>query len=277
VLKDAKDIKAILTNPNLCGYPSDQVKLLVDHEATADGIRSSLRWLADKVGPEDTAVFFFSGHGGRLDSGPMAGNYLLPFDVNPQDLQGSAIGSEELTALLREIKAERLIVLFDCCYSGGAGETKSPVAGLSAFKSGFDERYYERLGQGKGRVIIASSRSDEVSVVLKDMQNSLFTHYLLRALAGECSTEGDGLIGVLDVFKFVSKKVTERYSLQHPVCKAEIETNFPLSLYLGGQKSLKSETQPFSGPVSVTHNVSVQGDNIAQGATIGIFNIQKQR
>ena len=276
VLKDAKDIKAILTNPYLCGYPSDQVKLLIDNRAVAEEIRNNLRWLADEVGPNDTAIFFFSGHGGRIDGGPMAGNYLLPFDVNSQDLQGSAIGSEEFTALLREIKAERLLVLFDCCYSGGTGETKSPVDDLPAFKAGLDEKYYERLGKGKGRVIIASSRSDEVSLVLPEMQNSLFTHYLLKALSGEAKTQGDGLVRIFDVFDFVSDKVKEHQVQQHPVCKAEIETNFPLSLYLGGQKSLKSETLSLENPVTETHTTHVGRDSVAYRATIGTLTINNR-
>ncbi len=49
------------------------------------------------------------------------------------------------------------------------------------------------LAQGKGRVVIASSRPDELSWVLPGMRNSLFTHYILEVLRGEGKRLGMGL------------------------------------------------------------------------------------
>ena len=63
VLDDARDLRALLTDPAACGYPPTQVAQLLDAEATGDGIRAGLADLAARSGPEDTAVVFFSGHG----------------------------------------------------------------------------------------------------------------------------------------------------------------------------------------------------------------------
>jgi len=54
---------------------------------------------------------------------------------------------------------------------------------------------------------MASSRSDEVSLVLAGMDNSLFTYYLLEALQGKAYTRDDGLIRVFDVFDYISEAV----------------------------------------------------------------------
>ena len=237
VLNDARDIANLLQSDEFCGYPPANIEVLLDDQATADGIRKGLRRLIQTTGPDDTAVFFFSGHGGMKEIGPDAGTFLIPFDCNPGRLRETAIESEELTTLLKEVRAQRLVVLLDACHSAGAGELKA-LDPLPDIKAGFDEKTFDRLAQGVGRIIIASSRSSEVSLILPNMQNSLFTHFLLEALKGSAPTHGDGLVRVFDVFHYVSENVPARAAGQHPIFKAhEMENNFPLALFLGGRKT----------------------------------------
>ena len=62
-------------------------------------------------------------------------------------------------------------------------------------KAGLDLKTYGVLAEGKGRVLLASSRANEVSLILPGKKNSLFTHYLLDALkgaAGPRATAGSG-------------------------------------------------------------------------------------
>jgi hypothetical protein len=237
ILNDAHDVYGLLCSPDHCGYLEEHVRVLLDGEATADGIRAGLQWLGESAGPGATAFVFYSGHGGRVIEGPQAGNYLIPYDCDPVDLNGSAISGQELTELLRSIQAQRLLVVFDACYAGGTGETKRVDLAAGVFKAGLEDSYYERLTQGTGRVIMASSRSDEESLVLSGMDNSLFTHFLLKALRGNARTRGDGLIRVFDVFDYVSEEVPAR-GRQHPIFKAtDLENNFPIALYRGGKQA----------------------------------------
>jgi hypothetical protein len=67
------------------------------------------------------------------------------------------------------------------------------------------------------------------------MKNSLFTHYLLESIRGKARTRGDGLIRVFDMFDYVSEKVPT-HKEQHPIFKAsDLENNFPIALFLGGE------------------------------------------
>jgi metacaspase-1 len=235
VLKDAEDTQRLLISPSRCGYQADHVRLLLDNQATGEQIRKGFAWLAQEAHAKATALVFFSGHGGRLKTETQTYNYLLPYEADRSDISGTAISGEELTGLLRPIKAQRLLVFFDCCYAGGTGETKGPDGEEAEFKSGIDETYYDKLSSGTGRVIIASSRSDEESLILHGMENSLFTHYLLKALEGECRTRDDGLIRVFDLFDYISERVPARGD-QHPIFKSsEMEDNFPVVLYLAGK------------------------------------------
>ena len=226
-----------MTDESRCGYPSEQVKALTDQQATVDNIRDGLRWLVTSTQPGDTAIFFFSGHGGQIASGPSTGNFLLPFDAAPDNFDETAIEGRELSNLLSAIKSDRLLVIIDACHAGGLGEIKAIPDQLYDFKSGFDTSYYDQLATGKGRIIIASSQSGERSWITDGMRNSLFTHYVLEALRGQAQTYQDGFIGILDLFNFVSDKVTEHLdSKQNPLLKGQVNQNFPIALYLGGQK-----------------------------------------
>ena len=91
VLNDARDIANLLQSDEFCGYPPANIEVLLDDQATADGIRKGLRRLIQTTGPDDTAVFFFSGHGGMKEIGPDAGTFLIPFDCNPGRLRETAI------------------------------------------------------------------------------------------------------------------------------------------------------------------------------------------
>ena len=62
-----------------------------------------------------------------MEAGPERGTYLLPYDCDPSRLGATAIESEELTSLLGNIRAVRLVVILDACHSAGAGELKAPI------------------------------------------------------------------------------------------------------------------------------------------------------
>ncbi len=225
ILNDARDLAALLTDPTRCGYQVEQVKLLIDAAATADNIRAALKDLAVRTGPEDTAIVFFSGHGGQVAGEEVTHQYLVPYDGVAANLPKTALVDEEVTQLLNDIRAGRLLVLFDSCHSGGAGDVKA-----DSIERGLSEDYYARLAQGAGRVVIASSRLDQLSWTLPGMRNSLFTHYLLEALHGGARTLGDGFVRVFDVFRHISRQVPTK-ARQHPIFKAAaMQDDFPIAL-----------------------------------------------
>jgi hypothetical protein len=238
VLKDAQDIHNLLVSPNYCGYLADNVQLLLDSQATQTNLRQALGTLAQNSNAESSVLLYISSHGGQVEFGPHAGEYLLPVDADctsGTSLAQTAIAGSDFTDALRAISARKLVVLFDCCHAGGIGQPKD--ANAPVLKGGLSDNYYDRLKQGTGRAILASSRSTESSYVLPDASNSLFTQHLLAGLQGGIASD-DGLIRIFDLFEYVQPKVTSEQPNQHPIFKAELEENFPLALYLGGQKGV---------------------------------------
>lgn len=249
VINDAEDIYNLLTNPNICGYPEENVKTLLNREASHEGILKALSYFANTCNSNSTIFIYISSHGGRIETGPNIGEYLLPVDTILQSentLAQTAISGDIFTNALKAIPAKKMVVIFDCCHSAGIGEPKE-LSG-TVIKSGLTENYYESLKYGHGRVIIASSRSDELSWIMPNASNSLFTQHLLSGLKGGALGVG-GVIRILDLFSYVQPLVKADKPEQHPVLKAEIEDNFPVALYLGGKEpSILSDASSNSSP-----------------------------
>lgn len=208
---DARDIAEVLRGT---ATPT-HVKLLVNAEATKEGIARQLGWLAGAAGPNDTAVVFFSGHGGRPATQEDGDPYFCPVEASPEGDKQTCITGSELTLALRAIMSERLVVLLDSCYSGGVGQPRHHGTNLSA---GLTERDVSALIEGSGRMIMAASRPDELAWEVDGMGNGVFTHYLLRGLRGEAARE-DGTVWTSDLFGYVSRHV-RRHRRQHPYQKA---------------------------------------------------------
>ena len=239
VLADASDVVETLIDPNLCAYPPEQVRLLADGEATLACLRDELAALALRADPDSTVFIYFSSHGGRIESGPGQGEYLLPFDVTldpgvapPQIKADTALSGVEFGQALDRIQARKLLVVFDCCHAGGLGATKDATA--PDIRAGLSEDYYGRLAAGRGRVVLASCRGSEFSYVMPGASNSLFTGHLLSGLRGHAPAPG-GFIRIFDLFGYLQPKVVADQSSQHPIFRAEVEDNFPVALSVGGK------------------------------------------
>ena len=238
VLNDARDVSAILTSDAYCGYGSHNVTLLLDGEATLARIREALHCVARSSGPDDTVVIFFSGHGALLGDSDDPVSAILPVDCDERMLDSSCLSETEFSATLQQIPARRLVVLIDACHSGGAGSFKAQgQTKRQALR--FSEKSLCRLAQGAGRVLMASSRANETSLVLPGARNSVFTEHLLEILSGRGRTSGDGIIRVFDIFNHVAERVQRTVpGRQHPIFKAsDLEDNFPVVLDRGGMKS----------------------------------------
>ncbi len=236
---DAEDMHAVLTDPELGGYSPDRVTLLVDEQATRAGILQALDDLAQRTDPDSVVTIYLSAHGGQVEAGPHRGEYILPADVTGDLSDAGALADTAISGALfgqqlQAIPARKVWVILDCCHAGGIGTPKAGSTGLPSLRPGFTEDYYSGLSQGKGRVIYASARPDEVSYLLPGDRNSLFTKHLLAGLRGGVRSD-DGFVRVFHLYEYVQPRVTEERPDQHPLFKGELEDNFPVALYRGGQ------------------------------------------
>ena len=126
--------------------PALEAKLLTNEEATTANIRQALNETLVAAGTDDVALFYFAGHGTEA-------HQLVPHDADVAAIDTSTIPMDELATHLADSKARVVIVILDCCFSGGA--TARVLADLPVPRSNLTT--VADL-QGKGRVIIAHQK-----------------------------------------------------------------------------------------------------------------------
>jgi len=223
-VNDAREVYRYMIEVNR--VPKDHIWLLLDEDATLDRIRSALgTQLRRKAGKEDMVIVYLAGHGAtEKDASSPDGDglekYILPHNADPKDLYASAIPMGEVSRIFQRISSEKLVFLSDTCYSGASGGRTILASGARANVSG---AFMDRLSQGKGRMIIAASDANQVSAEKDELKHGVFTYYLLEGLGGKADFDGDGVITLDEIYRYVSIKVPQATGQdQHPVKKGEM-------------------------------------------------------
>jgi len=106
--RDAKALHALFTD-TLGG----ETMLLTDEQASVAAIRERFEQLAT-CNPDDVVVIAFSGHGTETHE-------LVGHDTDPYDLARTTIPLTTLDEWCSCIPSRRLLIVLDCCFSGGMG------------------------------------------------------------------------------------------------------------------------------------------------------------
>ena len=201
---DARDLATLLIQKG--GYPTEDVQLLINGQATRAAIYAALRALRSKVREEDTVLIFFSGHGtvGTAPDGT-SHYYLVPSDGRIDDLYQTAIRDEAFEELIGQLPAKKVLVLLDACHSGGVGGkvvkgVTNPLVQNTPGRNSFMEA-------GEGRVILAASRPEQVSIEDDQVRHGVFTHFLLEAFGGKADFDRNNTITILEVYQYLSTEV----------------------------------------------------------------------
>jgi uncharacterized caspase-like protein len=125
VTKDIEALTKVLTHPERCAYPNDNVKVLTGQEATRQGILDGLEWLQERV-PSDASgdamsVVYYTGHGWRDESAVAADFYLIPYDVKEGKIKLFTLPVVAFAEAVGEPKPQRLLAVLDCCHGARMG------------------------------------------------------------------------------------------------------------------------------------------------------------
>lgn len=107
---------------------------------------------------------------------------------------------------IEDVEARSVVVCLDCCHAGKA-LTRDPAGGAMPRNIGLRPSILSTLA-GEGRILIASCGEGQVSVESPHLGHGLFTYHLLRGLEGAADHDGDGKVGVAELFEYVSAAVT---------------------------------------------------------------------
>jgi serine/threonine protein kinase/pSer/pThr/pTyr-binding forkhead associated (FHA) protein len=203
--RDAKALARLLADPDVCRFPHDRVAILTQNRARRDRIVHYLsKWLPDQAKGAELALIYFAGHGMVQKVGNREEGFLLPYDADPDDVVTRGIAMSDVGHWIDGIAASAVVVCLDCCH-----------AGKVILREPAGERDLElrpaviQSIAGKGRFLIASCDAGQKSLEAEELGHGLFTHHLLRGLRGAGDRDGDGKVGVAELFNYVSAAVAK--------------------------------------------------------------------
>jgi len=211
---DAYQYYAFLKSPEGGALPDNQVKILVDEDATRVNILQTMRQTLLQADANDVIIFYFSGHG--LD-----GAFL------PQEFDGVAnkLYHHEIKEILDQSHAKHKICIADACNSGS----------LMAMKgANYDQtlkNYYKAFDDTKGGLaLFMSSKREEYSLEDQGMRSGIFSHYLIRGLKGDADVDGDKVVTMRELYDFVYKNVrTYTSNAQTPSISGSFDWRMPVA------------------------------------------------
>lgn len=99
------------------GVPKENLALLLDEKATLANIRTALATMSKQAKAGSTFVFYYAGHGSKLPNDNFA---FCNYDHIPKDPAKPALNLKTIDETLQPaFKGARVILLADCCHSGG--------------------------------------------------------------------------------------------------------------------------------------------------------------
>lgn len=172
---DARKVDQALSRRAL--ITPDQRVVLTDSQATVANVRGAMQQMAARVGPNDVFLFFWSGHGGRVE------NVRSP---DPREIDGideyiylydGRMLDDEMGTLFDGINARVSVLALDSCFAGG---------------------FAKDVITRPGRVGLFSSEEDVTSAVAQQFQaGGYLSHFLQTGIEGE--GDADPRDGVLTV------------------------------------------------------------------------------
>ena len=222
---DAFRMYAFWKSPEGGSLDDKHSQVLVNDQATKQGIIDSMRQMFMQAGENDLVTFFYSGHG-------LKGAFL------PTDYDGSNIRlfHSEVNDVMATCPAKYKLVIADACNSGSYLASKS--VNNDVFRNSqqdVQDAFFRELNRASpGTAFILSSQADEESLEVSTLHQSIFSYFVLRGMKGEANTNGDEVVTVQELFDYVYLKVTA-YALklgkvQTPVLKGNYDPNMPVAM-----------------------------------------------
>ena len=176
------------------GVPAENVVTLLDGRASRRNLIDGFRRHLAQAGPNGTAIFYYTGHGTRIED-------VAAADEEDGFDDALYLVDDELGVLIDELAADRVLVIFDSCFSGtgtrlvGDVRTKGldyeDVQAWLRAPAGYvatsGAASFGGADAPADHVLLASSREIEPSLDIDGLAEmggpgGLFTYHLIKAI-----------------------------------------------------------------------------------------------
>lgn len=203
---DAREMYEFLKSPAGGKFSPNDMLLVTNEQATLGRLREALSRFIIRPGPEDLLLIFIASHG---SPDPFASQklYFLTYDTQVDRMADTALAMKDVEMLLQQrLRAKRLVLLIDTCHSAGLTETPRALKQPNNLVSLYAMRL---LYASEGRAVITATDVNERA--FEDEKwgggHGVFSHFVLEGLHGKADMDGDKLVTVGELFRFVRQQV----------------------------------------------------------------------
>jgi WD40 repeat protein len=172
-------------------------------------IKEQLAKIAAESAADDILVIFFAGHG--VLQGVQKKFYLLTADAAAFNLNGVendvAISFDELSEWMRNIVANKQVLIMDACNSGEAIDAQN-LMGKREIPADL-ARAQENLKDQTGIYMLAASASGRPAFEASQFGQGLLTYSLLNGIKNQEALQGNGFIDITKWFTSAARNVSE--------------------------------------------------------------------
>ncbi|MDY0017449.1 MAG: caspase family protein [Candidatus Delongbacteria bacterium] len=218
---DAKAIADFFRRSGDDLFKTSEIREIYNGQATKTKILSLLKEL-ESSSPQDVVLIYLAGHGENINEKWYFIPHELTYPEREEDVIAKAISSDELSNSIKNIKAQKILVLIDACKSGAA---------LLAFRGFEDRKALSQLSRATGVHVVAASSKDQFAAEVKDLGHGVFTYTLLDGLNGKAASKGEN-VTVRKLMLYIDEQLPEltkkyRQEAQYPVVDSK-GMDFPL-------------------------------------------------
>ncbi|KPA13689.1 secreted protein containing Peptidase C14, caspase catalytic domain protein [Candidatus Magnetomorum sp. HK-1] len=203
---DAEKFAKTLANRGKPLFKDIHIQTLINQQAKVPAIKTTFAELAKKVKVGDVFMLYLAGHGTIIE-----GDYhFIPWEMkhtSPQALKSGSISRSQFQIYLKEIKAQKSMIIIDTCHSGAFSSNES---GPFAMRGLEEKSAIRRFKHFTGRAIFAAAAKNQKAT--EGYKNhGVFTYALLEAMKEKADIFGNnnGFISVDEIVKYVTKRVQE--------------------------------------------------------------------
>ncbi|MBZ0205914.1 MAG: caspase family protein [Flavobacteriales bacterium] len=209
--KDAAAFYDFITSPDGLAADPDNVRLIVDENATREAILGAMRDMMNSANSTDVFFLYFSGHGQTVDNGEEY--YFFTNDTRTDDqnaIVSTALSRSEVRSRLGNGKVRKKVLFLDACYSG------MMASGGKSMGERREHLFQEMAGTDDALVIFTSSSDTERSFEDETLGggHGIFTYYLVKGLQGEADRaragNKDGKVTVYELDRYLGDEVNAR-------------------------------------------------------------------
>jgi uncharacterized caspase-like protein len=218
---DAKGIAAFFKEKGPGLFKKVNIAGVYDEQATKATIAAQMKSL-ERTNPQDVVLIYLAGHGENIADKWYFIPHELTYPEREDEVKAKGISSEDIAGLIRNIRAQKVLVMIDSCKAG---------AMLIAMRGFEDRKALSQLSRATGVHVIAASTKDQFAAEVKELGHGVFTYTLLEGLKGGASA-GDGTVTVRRLMTHVENRLPDitmkyRKEAQFPVVDSR-GMDFPL-------------------------------------------------